>query len=125
MHRILLVDDIEFALKLEVMILNSIQKEHNVELKVDTASSVAEALKYLDMEAYDLLVTDMHLDDGFGHQIAEAAIAASEGKTRVVALTAMPNAYAESRELFDTFITKPGDPHDLKKHLLELTRAWF
>lgn len=124
MHKVLLVDDIEFALKLETMILNNIQKEQGIALEIDTADGLTSALERLKSTTYDLLITDMHLRDGFGSQIAEAAIAESGGKTRVVALTAMPNAYAESRELFEAFITKPNDPHDLKSHLVKLTEPW-
>jgi len=118
--KILLVDDIGFVLELEKELFNEIQKENGLTFAIETASSVSEALAHLDNTIYDLLITDMHLPDGNGSEIAKAAAKKSSGKTVLVALTSMPTAFEESKELFDTYLTKPTLPRDIKKHLLDL-----
>jgi len=121
--KILLIDDIDFVLNLEKELFNEIQKESALTFAIETASSVSEALAHLDNTVYDLLITDMNLPDGNGSEIAKAAAEKSSGKTTLVALTSMPIAFEESKELFDTYLTKPTSPRDIKKHFLKLVSS--
>ena len=118
--RILLVDDIKFVLDLEKTLLAQIEKELSLDLDIDTASDVNEALKCLESSEYDILITDMNLPDGDGSQIAKSAAQRSSGKMRLVALTSLPVAYEEKREIFDLFLTKPTQPQDLKSDLIKV-----
>ena len=118
--RILLVDDIKFVLDLEKTLLAQIEKELSLDLDIDTASDVDEALKCLESSEYDILITDMNLPDGDGSQIAKSAAQRSSGKMRLVALTSLPVAYEEKREIFDLFLTKPTQPQDLKSDLIKV-----
>jgi two-component system response regulator PilR (NtrC family) len=57
---VLVVDDDE-----DTAVLLSLLLEHEG-WRVDAASSVADAHRALDRDAYDVLVTDLHLPDGSG-----------------------------------------------------------
>ena len=118
--RILLVDDIKFVLDLEKTLLAQIEKELSLDLDIETASDVNEALKCLEASEYDILITDMNLPDGDGSQIAKSAAQRSSGKMKLVALTSLPVAYEEKREIFDLFLTKPTQPQDLKNDLIKV-----
>lgn len=118
--KILLVDDIEFATKMVSEIFKSLENELDIVLKLNEARSVAEARTHLEATEFDLVITDMHLSDGTGSEIAKMVTVKSSGKSSVVALTAMPKAYQEDEELFEAFITKPSDPQVLKARLAEL-----
>ncbi len=118
--KILLVDDINFVLDLEKALLAQIEEELSFTLDIETASDVKEALRCLESAKYDILITDMNLPDGDGSQIAKSAAKISSGKMTLVALTSLPVAYEEKRELFDLFLTKPTRPQDLKNDLVKL-----
>jgi len=120
LQKILLCDDIDFVLELEKELFLEIQKEIGVSLEIETASNVSEAIFWLENTIYDLLITDMNLPDGTGADIAKIAAKKSFGKTKLVALTSMPIAFEDTKELFDEYITKPTLPKNIKKHLLTL-----
>jgi len=121
--KILIVDDVHFVLDLQQQLFGEIQKELGITLSIKTASNVKKAIERLHQDQFDLLITDMHLPDGTGAEIAEEALALSSGKTTVVALTSMPTAFEDKRELFYDFITKPTDPKQIKEKLTQLVKA--
>ena len=121
--RVLVVDDIDFVLALQKELFSEIEKELSVVIEVVTASSVVEALTALKKGTFSCLITDMNLPDGDGSQIAAYALEHSPKKIKLVALTSMPAAFDEKRELFDLFLTKPTLPRALKKDLIALVKS--
>jgi len=124
MHRrkILLVDDVDFNIEFESKVIQSIIKETNLEIEVDTASSVEEALdKISQNEPYDAMVIDMNLPDGDGVDIAKEALKKDEN-TRLAALTIYPSLYEHQRAFFDLFLKKPIMPQSYKENFAHLLR---
>ena len=119
----MVVDDIDFVLALQKELFSEIEKELSVPIEVVTASNVEEALAALKTGTFSCLITDMNLPDGDGSQIAAYAAEHSQKKIKLVALTSMPVAFDDKRELFDLFLTKPTLPRDLKKELISLVES--
>jgi CheY-like chemotaxis protein len=119
--RILIVDDVQFNLDYANEIIESLHTKLGVNIVVDTAQSVKEALdKILTYEPYDGMIVDMNLSDGSGTDIAKAALKKSE-ETRIAALTIYPSKYEDERCFFDLFLKKPLSPSEYRevlKHLL-------
>ncbi|AHG87700.1 ATP-binding region ATPase domain protein [Gemmatirosa kalamazoonensis] len=86
--------------------------------RVDVAATVAEARAALDRATYDALFLDCALPDGDGCDVA-LALRRAEGNdahTRIVALTASPDAAVHARCLdagVDACLVKPADLADL------------
>jgi len=118
--RILIVDDIEFNLELEEKIINSFQKEFGIDMEINKAYTVEEALTDITQnDVYDAMIIDMNLPDGSGTDIAKATLKKST-KTRIAALTIYPNKYHDQRDLFHLFWKKPIMPQPFKEHLMQL-----
>ncbi len=118
--RVLLVDDVEFNLEFENNVIKSFTKDTGVEIEVDVAFTVEEAInKIANNDAYDALITDMNLPDGSGLEIAKASLKKSE-TTRRAALTIYPSKYADQRAFFDLFLRKPIIPQSFKENLARL-----
>jgi CheY-like chemotaxis protein len=118
--RILVVDDVEFSVKLIKEIFDTLQHDTGETFSVDTAKSVAEAKRALGNGAYDIVITDMNLGDGTGTEVANLAKASVPPAKKVIALTALPNAFEKEKESFTAFITKPNSPMALKEELASL-----
>ena len=120
--RILLVDDVEFNLEFESKVIKSLVNETNLDISVDMASSVEEALdKITQNEPYDAMVIDMNLPDGDGVDIAKFALKKDES-TRLAALTIYPSIYEHQRAFFDLFLKKPIMPQSYKENFAHLLR---
>lgn len=105
--RILIVDDVEFNIELEEKIIKSLMDELGIDIEIDTAYTVEEALSNIaENDRYDAMVIDMNLPDGSGVDIAKAALKKSE-ETRIAALTIYPSKYEDQRCFFDLFLRKP------------------
>ena len=77
---------------------------------VEAASSLREALRYLQATAYDLIVTDMRLPDGNGMEVMRSARRSSP-TTAVILLTAygsVPDAVDAMRDGALDYLTKPA-----------------
>jgi DNA-binding response OmpR family regulator len=77
---------------------------------VDTALTVAEAGRKLAVEPYDLVVLDLMLPDGDGFELCRAIRAGSQGRTRILMLTARGALADRVRGLdagADDYLTKP------------------
>jgi PAS domain S-box-containing protein len=84
-HEILLIEDDQTCLFAEKQLMAAFTN------KIDTAESVAEALKKLTVKHYDLVISDLGLPDGSGCDIVAHIKAAPESpnhKTLFVAMTA-------------------------------------
>lgn len=80
---------------------------YKIDVKIDEANSVAEAIKMIDENTpYDAMIIDMNLPDGSGVEIAKKARKKSS-TTRLAALTIYPNEYEAERSTFDLFLKKP------------------
>lgn len=118
--RILVVDDVEFNIEFEQKVIESLMKELNINIQVDTAYTVEEAIsKISENDAYDAMVIDMNLPDGSGVEIAKASHKKSE-RTRVAALTIYPSKYEDQRAFFDIFMRKPIMPTAYKENFTRL-----
>jgi len=120
--RILLVDDVEFNIEFETKVIQAIIKETDLDIDVDTASSVEEALdKITKNDPYDAMVIDMNLPDGDGVDIAKFALK-KDDTTRLAALTIYPSLYEHQRAFFDLFLKKPIMPQSYKENFAHLLR---
>ena len=118
--RVLIVDDVEFNIEFEEKVIRSLMDELKVEIEIDTAYTVKEALSKIDENAiYDAMVIDMNLPDGSGVDIAKYAHKKSE-KTRIAALTIYPSKYEDQRAIFDLFLKKPIMPTTYKQNFARL-----
>ncbi len=121
-RRILLVDDVEFNIEFEDKVIQSFMKEKKIDIQIDTATCVEEALdKIAENPPYDAMIIDMNLPDGSGVEIAKAALKKSE-ETRLAALTIYPSMYENERAFFDLFLRKPIMPHSYKANFAHLLR---
>jgi len=114
--RILIVDDIDFILDFESQVINSLAKDVNQQIKIDSANSVRDALKMIEQNDYDAMVLDINLTDGSGIEIAKAAQAKNK-ETRIAALTIYPEKSEQDHTYFDVYFKKPILPAVYKKHL--------
>ncbi len=120
--RILIVDDVEFNIEFEKKVIQSLMDEVEIEIQIDTANTVEEALNYIAQnDRYDAMVIDMNLPDGSGVDIAKAALKKSE-ETRIAALTIYPSKYEDQRAFFDLFLRKPIMPDEYKLNFARLLR---
>lgn len=82
---------------------------------VDEASSLAEAVKLLDSNIYDLIISDLRLDDGDGTQIL-TYVKDARLKSQVIMLTAFGtvDSAVEAMKLGAyEYVTKPIEPNQL------------
>jgi CheY-like chemotaxis protein len=114
--KVLIVDDIEFIIKFEENILNLLSKEASVEIEVDSANSVKEALAKIKVKCYDAIVVDINLPDGSGIEIAKA-IQALHKDTRIAGLSIYPLSHEEHASYFDAFYKKPISPKSYKENI--------
>lgn len=102
-HRVLLVEDDAALLRL---ICDELQAAG---YKVETASSVKDAQQLLAEGRFDLVVTDLRLPDGTGHDVLAAA-QESEPRPASLVITAfgsVSDAVAALKKGADDFLTKP------------------
>ena len=119
---VLIVDDVEFNIDFEERIIKSLMDEVGVDIHIDKARTVEEALgKISENDRYDAMVIDMNLPDGSGVDIAKAALKKSE-ETRIAALTIYPSKYDDQRCFFDLFLRKPITPASYKENFARLLR---
>ncbi|WP_456460098.1 response regulator [Desulfurobacterium sp.] len=87
--------------------------------EIDEAESLYDALSVLKEKRFDIVITDIHLGDGLGTEVA-AFIKKHFPETKVIALTMYPEDYEKHRDLFDEYIAKPITPQELKNKLLKI-----
>jgi len=116
---ILIVDDIAFNIELEEKIIKSLMDEIEIEISVDSAATVTEALNKIENIHYDAMIIDINLPDGSGIDIAKAA-RKKNPETRLAALTIYPSKYEKERGYFDLFLKKPIMPESYKQNIVRL-----
>lgn len=114
------IDYSQKSLFLEPNIIKSFADELNVEVSIDTAGTVLEALRKIHVSnRYDAMIVDMNLPDGSGTLIAKSAHLKSKD-TRIAALTIYPDEFEKERGHFDLFLKKPIMPESYKMNLMRL-----
>ena len=109
MNHILVVDD-EPSMRTTLKILLE-----NEGYETDEASSIAEATELLNGNIYDLIITDLRLDDGDGTQVLEY-VKSNSMKSAVIVLTAFGSikSAVEAMKLGAyEYVTKPIDSEHL------------
>ncbi len=115
--KVLIVDDVKFNVEFEEKVIESFMKEKGIDIKIDTAYTLKEALQQIaENEIYDAMIIDINLPDGSGTEAAKAALAKSK-ETRLAALTIYPTKYEDQRSYFDIFLKKPIMPESYKENL--------
>jgi len=117
--RVLIVDDIDFILEFERKMIETLSEELSVQIDIDSANSVKEALGKISENNYDAVVIDMHLPDGSGITIAKVAREKNED-THTAALTIASDNFEEDNKYFDALLKKPITPNTYKKTLSKL-----
>ncbi len=117
--KILIVDDVDFIIEFEEKVIISLANELSIEIDIDSASSVAQALNKIEHNQYDAMVVDMNLPDGSGVDIAKF-VQEKSPETRIAALTIRPDKYEEYNVYFDAFFKKPILPHAYRKNIRKL-----
>ncbi|MBF0553363.1 MAG: response regulator [Nitrospirae bacterium] len=83
---------------------------------VETYTVPSDALKRIDEKEFDIVVTDIRMDDVNGIEVLERALGRS-GKTKVIMITGFAMMelvrYAMGKGAFD-FLEKPFTPDDLR-----------
>jgi len=119
MKKILLVDDIDFNLEFEIKLIKNIIEEKKIEIEIDTANNVTNAIELINSNSYVAMIVDMHLPDGSGIDIAKVA-REKQPATRIAALTIYPSQYEDQKEYFDMFLKKPIMLDSYKDNFLKL-----
>ena len=104
--KVLIVDDIDFNIEFESKLIENIAEEKCIDIEIDTACNVSDAIKLITDNIYDAIIVDMHLPDGKGIDIAKKA-RDKQATTKIAALTIYPSEYEEDKEYFDLFLKKP------------------
>ena len=121
--RVLIVDDVEFSREFEKSILEKVANEIGVDIIIDFASSVSEAILKVEngQDSYDYFIIDMNLPDGVGAEVAKVAKRYNQD-AKVVAITIYPNRYQKYKNVFDLYLHKPISPETYKDKLQNMLK---
>lgn len=116
--KILIVDDIDFILKFEEEILQTLAKELQVSFEIDVAHNVQEALVHIRKTNYDIMIVDMNLPDGSGLDIAKK-LKEKNSHTPIAVLSLFPEK-EETQQYVNMLLKKPITPTLYKKAVQQL-----
>lgn len=121
-RRLLLVDDVRDVA--DAMAALAARVRHVV-LEVDVATSVAAALEKLAVRRYDVVISDLRLDDGDGLQVLARAAATAPASRRVLmtGYGEVPFGDARFRVVTDDWLSKPIDPQGFLLALVGMLTA--
>jgi len=106
MARILCVDDEPNVVKMKCAILEAAGHD------VTACTSAQDAIRKLEHESYDAIVTDWRLGDESGRAVVEAA--KSHSNVPVVVVSGYVNdAFQAAEPLADLYLEKPVNPEEL------------
>jgi len=94
--------------------------------RVKTATSVGEAVKLSDEDEFDVLVSDVGLPDGTGHDVVRH-VRATRGPIHAVALSGYGMEMGVKRSLdagFSAHLTKPINVQELQQTIQLVTSEW-
>jgi DNA-binding NtrC family response regulator len=89
---------------------------------VTSCDSVEDAVRQLDRQTYDAVVTDWRLGEESGRAIVQAA-RTTPGMPVVVVSGYVTEAFQAAKPLADIYLEKPADPRELVKILNTLLKA--
>lgn len=117
MKRMLIVDDLDFIVRFQKEVINELNEEIEVEIIVDSANSYEEAIAKIDSFDYDVLMSDVSLDnDSSGIDIAKY-IKEKNPKTKTATLSIFNFDDNRVNDYFDILLKKPISPEKYKKNL--------
>ncbi len=119
--KILIIDDVSFHQEFEKEVLISLQKDYMIDFDVDTATTLQEAKSKINQNSYDIIVSDIKLQDGLGSELIPV-IKDRDENTKIVALTIYPNKYKDISKDFDIFLHKPITPKEYKDAIISLLK---
>jgi len=116
MARILCVDDEQHAAKLKCIILETAGHQ------ATPATSAREAIALMELNPYDVVVTDWRLGDACGRDIVVAARELSD--IPVVVISGYVNeAFQAADPLADYYLEKPVNPEELISVVNDLVKS--
>ena len=116
MARILCVDDEPNVVKMKCAILEAAGHD------VTACTSAAEAIKKLEHESYDAIVTDWRLGDASGRAVVQAA--KNHAAMPVVVVSGyVAEAFQAAEPLADLYLEKPVNPEELVTIVNELLKT--
>lgn len=90
-------------------------------VKLDIANDGEEVLEYLEKQAYDVILMDIHMPRMDGYQATKAirALDNEKAKTPIIALTASDYSISENirKSGMDDFLAKPFNPNELHNRI--------
>ena len=120
MKTILIVDDLDFIVRFQKEVISDLNKEIDIEIVVDSATSYDEAISKIDSSNYDALMSDVSLnDDKSGIDIAKY-IKEKNPKTKTATLSIFNFEDNRVNDYFDMLLKKPISPQEYKKNLKSL-----
>ncbi|SNR75770.1 response regulator [Desulfurobacterium atlanticum] len=118
----LIVDDVLFTRLIMEEALKIAQSKGKLNLShIEQAESYKEAVKKLQKEQFNLVITDINLKDGLGTELAKF-VKRKYPESKVIALTMYPEEFEKYKDVFDEFIKKPISSEELEEKIEKIIK---
>jgi len=118
----LIVDDVLFTRLVMEEALKIAQSKKRIAIcSIEQAESYKEAIKKLQKERFNLIITDINLKDGLGTELAKF-VKKKYPESKVIALTMYPEEFEKYKDAFDEFIKKPISSEELEEKIEKILK---